>query len=163
MQLINYFAASILSYLGLLAGIVLVKIAPEEQKPLRKYFAWMRKSIILLIFLFVLFYYYKKLNYFIALILIFAVLLVFEAKSKTLRLKSAASYAAFGIIFFLSSSNLNLFVIQASMIFLNGLPTASLIFNKKEKNADKIMLYNSVFFVAANLSFFYHLSFLIFE
>ena len=52
MEFINYFFASIISFLGLAAGILLIKIAPEEQKPLKKYFEICRKSILILIFLF---------------------------------------------------------------------------------------------------------------
>lgn len=130
MQFINYFSSSIISFSGLIAGFLLVKIAPEERKPLKKYFAWMRKAIILLMFLFMLLYYYKRWNYILALVLIFVILMFIELRSKSMLLKSVMSYAAFGIIFFLSRSNLNLFAIQASLIFLHGLPTASLIFKK---------------------------------
>lgn len=164
MQVANYFAASILSFLGLVAGAILIKIAPEERKPLGKYFAWMRKAIILLIFLFVFLYYYKRLDYFLALILIFVILMVIEIKSKAMLLISAASYAAFGIIFFLSSSNLNLFAIQASLIFLHGLPTASLLLRIKGKGNYKVFSYNFLFITISNLLFvIHHFSFLIFK
>jgi len=54
MQFTNYFFASIISFLGLLIGIILVKIAPEEQKTLQKKFSLARKFLLLLIFIFVL-------------------------------------------------------------------------------------------------------------
>ena len=57
MQFINYFFASLTSFLGLAIGVMLVKIAPEEQKPLEKYLILSRKILLLLIFIFAVFYY----------------------------------------------------------------------------------------------------------
>ena len=154
MQFLNYFLTSIISYLGLLAGILLVKIAPEEQKPLRRYFEWLRKLILLLIFLFLIFYYSNSPAY-IAALLIYLVFLIFiEYKSGNLLGKSIIIYTALGIIFYLSSKNPNLFVIESSLIFLHGMPAASIMFSKKEKNYAEIFLHNLGFLLVANLAYF---------
>ena len=154
MQFLDYFLASAVSYLGLLAGILLVKIAPEEQKPLRKYFEWLRKMILLLIFLFLIFYYSNN-SIYIATLLIYFIFIVFiEYKLRSLSKKSIIIYTALGIIFYISSKNPNLFVLESSLIFLHGMPAASLMFSKKEKNYAGIFLHNLGFLLVANLAYF---------
>ena len=154
MQFINYFFASIISFSGLLIGVMLVKIAPEEQKPLEKYFILARKILLLMIFVFAVFYYIN--NYFNLLVLIayFIFLLFINFKMKDLLKGSMIIYTFLGILFFLSSKNLNLFVIESSLILLYGMPAASLLCNKKEKNQYKIIFYNAGFIIIANLLFF---------
>jgi len=44
MQFINYLFASLVSFFGLAIGILLIKIAPEEQKPLKTYLAPLRRT-----------------------------------------------------------------------------------------------------------------------
>ncbi len=154
MQFINYFFVSIISFLGLFIGILLVKIAPEEQRPLRKHFILMKKILLLTIFIFLIFYYYNKLIYLILLIIFFIFLFFVEYRNNDLLKKSIVNYFIFGILFFLSSKNNNLFVMESSLILLYGMPTASLIYNKKEKNHYKIVLYNIGFVIIANLLYF---------
>lgn len=153
MQFINYFFASITSFLGLIIGILLVKTAPEEQKPLEKYFALLRKMLLLIIFLFIFLYFFN--DYFNLIILIgyFVFLLFIEVRMNDVFKKSIINYTLLGIIFFLSSKNTNLFAIESSLILFYGLPTASLIYNKKEEYS-KIIFYNIGFVLIANLLFF---------
>ncbi|MBS3105896.1 hypothetical protein J4234_06600, partial [Candidatus Woesearchaeota archaeon] len=154
MQFINFFFASITSFSGLLIGLMLVKIAPEEQKPLEKYFALARKAILLLIFIFIIFYYFNSWFYALALISYFLFLLFIEYKTNDMLKKSMLIYAVLGILFFLSSRNMNLFTIEASLILLYGLPAASLLYNKKEKNEYKQVFYNVGFVIVSNALFF---------
>ena len=154
MQFINYFSASIISFTGLLIGLMLVKIAPEEQKPLEKYFNLARKAILLLIFIFIMFYYFNSWFYALALISYFLFILFIEYKTSDMLKKSMLIYAVLGILFFLSSRNTNLFIIEASLILLHGLPAASLLYNKKEKNEYKMIFYNAGFVAISNLLFF---------
>lgn len=154
MQFLNYFLASAISYLGLLAGIVLVKIAPEEQKPLRKYFEWLRKLTILLVFLFLVFYYSNSPAYITALLIYLVFIIFAEYRLSSLSRKYIITYTALGIIFYLSSKNPNLFAIESSLIFLHGMPAASLMFRKKEKNYAEIFLHNLGFLLVANLAYF---------
>ena len=151
MQFINYFFASIISFFGLLIGILLAKIAPEEQKPLEKYFILLRKILLLMIFIFAMFYYINDYFNLIVLAAYFLFLLFIEFKFKDLLKKSIITYPILGILFFLSLNNPNLFAIESSLILLYGIPTASLIYNRKERNHSKIIFYNLGFVIVANL------------
>ena len=154
MQFINYFFASAVSFFGLAIGIMLVKIAPEEQKPLERYFILSRKILLLLIFIFAVFYYINDYFNLLALLGYFLFLLFIEFKISDLLKKSIITYCVLGILFFLSLKNTNLFTIESSLILLYGLPTASLIYNKKEKNEFNVIFYNLGFVIIANLLFF---------
>ena len=154
MQFINYFFASIISFSGLLIGLMIVKIAPEEQKHLEKYMILARKAILLMIFVFIMFYYFNSWFYALALISYFLFLLFIEYKTDDTLNKSMLIYAVLGILFFLSSRNMNLFTIEASLILLYGLPTVSLMYNKKKKDEYKIIFYNAGFVIVSNALFF---------
>ena len=155
MQFINYFFASIISFFGLLIGILLIKIAPEEQMPLEKYFFLLRKILLFMIFVFLIFYYFNANFNLIVLITYFLFLLFIEFKFKDLSKKSIIIYSIFGILFFLSFRNTNLFAIESSLILLYGIPTASLMYNRKEKNHYKLVFYNIGFIIIANMLFFF--------
>ena len=154
MQFINYFFASIISFSGLIIGLMLIKIAPEEQKPLEKYLMIASKALFFLIFAFLMFFYHNNAFYLLILAAYFIFLLVFEYKINDLLKKSMLNYIIFGILFFLSSKNLNLFAIVSSLILLYGLPTASLLYNKRGKNHYNIVFYNIGFLIIGNLLFF---------
>ena len=149
MQFINYFLASLVSFFGLIIGIFLIRIAPEEQKPLEKYFISLRKLLLLLIFGFLIFYYFKSMFYLSLLLACFVSILSIGYKTKDFFRKIILSYLVFGILFFLSFQNKNLFVLESSLILLYGMPAASLIYNKK--NHYRIISYNLGFVIIANL------------
>ena len=167
MQFLNYFLASLISFFGLAIGIFLIMIAPEEQKPLGKYFIKLRKLLLLLIFVFVIFYYtgkssgfsvprkflifvgFKNPFYISLLLACFISILFIEYKTNDFFKKIMMSYLVFGILFFLSFQNKNLFVLESSLILLYGMPAASLIYNKK--NHYKVISYNLFFVILANL------------
>ena len=54
---LSYFLASLIAYLGLLAGIILVRMAPEEQRPGKRYFILLKKILFFTLFIPVLYYY----------------------------------------------------------------------------------------------------------
>ena len=150
MQIINYLLASILSYLGLLAGIILIRMAPEEQKPGEKYFILIKKILFFLIMAFLLVYY--KINLiFSSFLLLFLLILMIIKKIKLE--KSALAYFFLGIIFFLSSKITDLFIIESVLVFLYGIPAASLIFNINKKKYRDIFLKNALFFIPVILLF----------
>src|SRR3989338_523141 len=123
MQIMTYFLASIISYLGLLAGVILVKMAPEEQKPGKKYFILIKKLIFFLIIAFLLAYYKINLIYSL-LTLLFAGMIIAGGKLE----KPEFAYFFLGIIFFLSGKVTGLFAIESVLVFLYGIPAASLAF-----------------------------------
>ena len=148
MQIINYLLASIISYLGLLAGVMLVKMAPEEQKPGRKYFILIKKIIFFLAMAFLLAYY--RINLALSLLaLLFVGIIVASRKLE----KSEFAYFFLGIAFFLSGKITGLFAIESVLVFLYGIPAGSLIFNIKKKNYRDIFLKNALFFAPVILLF----------
>ena len=152
MQPINYFFASLSSILGLLIGTLLIKIAPEEQKPLGKYFFSLKRLFLFFIFIFPALYYFNNGIYLFMLIMLFAVSLFIELKIRNLPKKSAITYAILGILFFLSSKNTNLLAIESSIVLLYGAATASLEFSKKKPY--KTLFYSAAFIIISNLLFF---------
>ena len=154
MQFINYFFASVVSFLGLLVGIILVRIAPEEQKPLEKYFVLLRRIFLLLVFIFLMFYYFNKTFYILTLAVYLVFLLFVEYQLNDQIMKSMIIYTILGILFFASISNQNLFVIESSLIFLYGIPAASLVYSRKNKNYSGIFFSNFGFIAVSTILFF---------
>lgn len=150
MQPLIYFFASLSSFLGFLIGSALMRIAPEEQKPLGKYLAMLKKMLLSLAFLFFELYYFGNWPYFIAVAAIFAAIFLIEHKLKNQFKKSALIYAAWGILFFLGSKNMNLLAIVSSIILLYGATAASTESKKGRYNA---LFYGLIFIAISNLLF----------
>jgi len=123
-------------------------------KPLQKYFVLAKKALLFLIFIFLMFFYFNNHLNLLVLSAYLIFLLLVEYKINGLLKKSIITYILLGILFFLSSKNTNLFTIESSLILLHGMPAASLMYNKKEKNHYKVIFYNIGFVVIANLLFF---------
>ncbi len=143
---LSYILAAILSYLGLLIGIILIKMAPEEQKPGRKYFILLKNILFFFIIALVLFYYGVNTILSLALLCFIFVLLV---KKKLYLEKSAGVYLLFGFIFYFSSKILTLFVLESALIFLYGIPNSSLVINARKNNYKDIFIKNIWFFLPA--------------
>lgn len=149
MQILNYFFASLASFLGLLIGSILIRIAPEEQKQLEKYFVLINKILLLLAFALLMFYYSVNQIYIILLFALFASLLLVEHKIKDLSKKSITIYMVLGVLFYLSSKNTNLLATESSIVLLYGIATASIEFSKKKPY--KTLFYGIGFIVISNL------------
>ncbi|GEM_PF-3216845 len=154
MQFINYLFASLVSFFGLAIGILLIKIAPEEQKPLKTYLATLRRTALFFIFIFLAAYYLANLYFMILLLILLALILAIEFKLQNLFAKSVTTYPMLGIIFFLSKNNINLFVIESSLIFIYGAATASLIYERRNRNHFHVIFYNAGFLAIANFLYF---------
>ena len=141
MQIINYLLASIVSYLGLLVGIILVRVAPEEQKPGKKYFILIKKIIFFLIVAFLLVYY--KINFIFSLLALLIIGIIIIGKKLE---KSEFAYFLLGIVFFISSKMADLFIIESVLVFLYGITAASLLLNLKKKNYVELFIKNLWFF-----------------
>ena len=140
---LSYFLASITTYLGLLVGTILIRMAPEEQKPGKKYFILLKKILFFAILALPLCYF--KINIIISLVLLsFVVALMLGNKLKLD--KSYLIYFLFGILFYLGSIFIDLFVVEAVLIFLYGIPNASLILSLKKKNYNEVLIKNLHFF-----------------
>ncbi|MFH0867861.1 MAG: hypothetical protein V1831_00980 [Candidatus Woesearchaeota archaeon] len=145
---IDYFLASIITYLGLLLGVILIKIAPDEHKPGKKYFILLKKILFFLI-LAVLLFFYKVHVILTAVLLVFILVLMLNKKLNLT--KSWLVYLFFGVIFYLSSKITELFVIESVLMFLYGIPNASLLL--KNRNYDDVFVGNLWFFVPVVLLF----------
>ena len=148
---LSYFLASILSYLGLLLGIILIKLASEEQKPGKKYFILLKKILFFLIIAPLLFYY--KTNPVLAIILLAFVVISILNKKINLE-RSSRVYFFLGVVFYLSSKFLNLFVIESILIFLYGIDHASLMLDLRKRNYLHIFAKSLWFFVPLILLYF---------
>ena len=146
---LNYFLASIIAYLGLLLGVILIKLAHEEQKPGKKYFILLKKILFFVIIVFLLFFY--KINIIIITLLLFFTIILLLNKKINLE-KSNRVYFFLGIVFYLSSKIFNLFVIESVIIFLYGIPNSSLILKKRDYY--EIFVKNLWFFVPVVLLYF---------
>jgi len=148
---ISYFLASIIAYLGLLLGVILIRLAPEEQKPGKTYFILLKKILFFIIIVTILFIY--KVNIIVTtLILVFTIILILNKKINLE--KSNRVYFFLGIIYYLSSNFFNLFIIESVLIFLFGIPTSSLIIKIKKKNYYEVFVKNLWFFVPIVLLYF---------
>ena len=154
MEFINYFFTSLVSFFGLLIGIILVSIAPEEQKPLSKYFDLIRKILLLLIFVFLMFYYFNNTLYLFILFVYLIFAAIMESRIHNLLRKSMLTYVLLGILFYLSRNNINLFVIESSLILLYGVIASSLLYDRKSKNHFRLLFYNLGFLIIANILYF---------
>ena len=108
---------------GIIFGLLLGYIAPEEVHPGEKYFLWLKRGLLLGIF--ILIFYYSLSNY--MLFIISALILV----NFLLELKFKSNYFEIPyyillIIFYL----LTPFTLLAILVFLYGLPTGTLLFRK---------------------------------
>jgi len=63
-------------------------------------------------------------------------------------------YLLLGTIFSISSKLPELFIIESVLIFLYGVPTASLVFKRKIKNYSDIFVKNALFFVPVIILYF---------
>ena len=146
---LNYFLTSIIAYLGLLVGVILIKLALEEQKPGKKYFILLKKILFFLILAALLFFY--RINIILTAVLLIFVMVLMLNKKLNLN-KSSLVYFLIGIIFYLSSKIPDLFVIESVLIFLYGIPTTSL--KLKKRNYLDVFVKNLWFFVPVILLYF---------
>jgi hypothetical protein len=154
MQSVNYISTSIFVYLGLLFGAILAYISKEELKSGKKYFILTQKIILLLIIISLLFYYnFGFLINLLLLTVLIILLSIFYYKKIHIVNYSKTIYLLLGVIFYLSSFNINLFIINSSLTFLYGFPTGSLLINLKKKNYFKILLNHISFVIIALLLF----------
>jgi len=137
MQLINYSLISLISFSGLLIGMVLAFTAKEELEPGKKYFILLQKLTLLLILIFLLNFF--NINLYLRIIIY--VLFIFLM---TINIKSQIIYPALATVFFLSSKNPELFITNSILIFLYGFPAGSL-FAKKLIKKKKLFVLKNIF------------------
>jgi len=136
MQLLNYSLISLISFLGLLVGMILAFTAKEELEPGKKYFLLSQKLTLLLILIFLLNFFNINLYLRITIYVLFIILIAINIKSQII-------YPVLGIVFFISSKNPELFVINSILIFFYGFPSGSL-FTEKLIKKKKSFVFNKL-------------------
>jgi hypothetical protein len=153
MNLFLYSAIAFVSFLGLAGGMFLAYSNRDELKPGRRYLVFAQKAIWALIIILTALAYQLPL-YAVIIILIFTVLPFFDRK----QVHAPSMYLLQGIIFYLSAESVNLLAANASLIFLFGLPSGTLIKadenGKIRKGFVKGLAKNLGFFVCMPLFFF---------
>ena len=142
MEILNYFLISLIVYLGLVIGIVLAFMAKEELKPGKRWFLLLHNIILAFILFFIL--EFLNVNVYLILLLPLA-LIVFLFKYSELYRKSWVIYILLGIIFYLSSKNINQLLIISTLMLFYGFLVSALQFQKKDYL--RILYINLGFFV----------------
>lgn len=150
MEFLNYFLASIIVYLGLLAGIIISFMTKEELKPGKRYFILLHNIIIAFILFFIL--EQTNLNVYLTLFLPLAVVIISFIFTELYK-KSYLIYLIIGSIFYLSSRDLSYFLIISTLILFYGFLIGTLQTDFKEKNYFKIVAKNLLFFICLVLYF----------
>ncbi len=135
------------SFSGIIAGVVLSFFTKEEMKPGKKYFELLQKALLAAIA--AVFVYYLGLQLPVR-IAIYAAVILLLALSKSIN--SSIAYALLGAVFYFSSLSRQPFLIVSALIFLYGLPTGSIIaagvIRKPKPEAMKKALLTGAGFVA---------------
>lgn len=152
MQFVTYLLTSLVSFLGISVGTILVFIAPEEQKPLKKYTLFFQYGLLLLIFLFSLFFFFiqNKLIFSGLLLLLFTSIYLM----KNHHFPSPIIYLFLAVVFYMGSLNQNLFIIESTLIFLYGITTGILLTKRRKKNYASLLFLHGTFLVGATILFF---------
>jgi len=149
MNFLNYSLTALVTFLGLIIGMIIIKLASEEQKPGLKYFN-LAKKITLFLTIVLLLYFFKP-NFTIILIII-AYLALHYIKTKHNINESYYAYPLLGVIFKLTSSNPEIFAIEATLIFLYGIINGAFLL--KKNNYLEITLKHISFLVISLILFF---------
>jgi hypothetical protein len=145
MGFISYLVTVLISFLGLAAGIALSYIVNEEIKPGKKYFTVMQNLLFVAISLTVI--YVLGFSWIPWFIIVGSMIYILAIDSQ--RTKVFAMYLLLAALLWVSAQRhaqlfmaLDLFPAVASMIFLIGIPTGSLLFDIKKKNIGQVLLTN---------------------
>jgi len=146
MNFLNYSLVALISFLGLVVGIIIISLAKEEQRPGRKYFI-IAKDIVLLLIIGILGYYLKL----VSLIFVFLILVIFLLKKyKFKKLKQDyLVYSILGLALFISKDIKELFLVVASSIFIYGLVYGAIVRRKSLKNNIILVLKNVGYLVVS--------------
>ncbi len=134
MIILEYILISLLAFLGLIIGAILSFIAPEELKPLKKYFRYFYKVIIALVL--IVFIVFKGLSILtsVLLLLLFAFLLSIESMKPVI-------YSVMPL--FLYSLDNRLVLTESILVFILSIVLAAVFiepFEKKQQVKNKLMV-----------------------
>ena len=154
----SYLLSLIISFCGLFVGIALAYIAPEEIKPGEIYLTAIQ-NLILTTAIFVFVYYITQNILFTVFVSILIFLFLFYRRPST-----KAIYLLFGPIFFFSSKDQVIFLLESVLIFFYGFPTGTLfakrLIKKPKPEVIKKLFLSYCSFLLVSLVLYYANSFL---
>ena len=153
MEILNYILAVIITFLGLFIGFMLALIAKEELRAGKPYFIFLQNLIFSLVIFFLLFF--NDITIWLA-ILIATLTMIFLVKTE---INSIVIYMLLAVVFNAAFRGLlKMFIVEAALIFIYGIPTGSLLSyklkNKKLKVIKEIIIKYGAFVPIATLLFF---------
>ncbi len=139
MQFLQFSAAVIISYLGLIAGFFLASMTREELPTAKKYLPWLQRLVIIIIAAISM----RVLDLSLpARLASYTALIALLAVKPNLRL----FYALFGAAVFAAAKDANELLIMSSLIFLFGLLSGSSSFSSKLRKKDLTKASAKLFF-----------------
>ncbi len=129
MSTLQFAAAALVSYFGLLAGFFLASLTKEELPTAVKYFPWLQKLVILAAAA-------MAINFFGLGIVVKIVSYSFVLLLFTLNISTMHIYAILGVLLFAVSSSSNALMAISSLVFIFGLFVGSDCFAKTAKKKD---------------------------
>ena len=154
MLFMNYALAALISFLGLPSGIFLAFAAKEELKIGKRYFLLMQNILLVLILFFLMEHLRADIYLTVLISITLLVLLFYFNNGENTKKLPIAVYPALAVVFYLSSKNTNLFLLESALIFMYGLPAGSLVIDLKKKDYAAVILKHISFVVVALLLFF---------
>jgi len=148
-DLLKYNLILIITYLGLAAGIILSYIAKEEIRVGKKYLQLLQKLLLTLIVFFTLYVFSINLIVVIVISVVIVLLLLFIKN-----IHQQYVYALLGLFYWISSKNINFFIIISSLIFLYGFPTGSLMRKAEKKSIRQILTMTFYYLIVGFLLYF---------
>jgi hypothetical protein len=112
----------ILALLGILCGILLTYIAPEEIKTGKKYFVWLKRIVYILLLLVMVYLLTARIMFLVIFLLLGILLFVVSLKSKNKYLELPI-YLLFIVALLIVEQQ----ALPASLLFIYGLPTGTIL------------------------------------
>ncbi|HLC65900.1 MAG TPA: hypothetical protein VJI46_07300 [Candidatus Nanoarchaeia archaeon] len=141
---LSYASALFISYAGILVGITLSIVSPEERKPLRKYFLMMKLIVPWLLIIASIYFSVGNWISFVFLGLFALYLLSGKSSGKI-------TYIFLGALFFIASESPDFLVTASTIIFLFGIPAGALYSSKRKGLMNLKILAGNSGFIAAGL------------
>ncbi len=140
MEFLNYFLVSVVCYLGVIAGYILMLVAPEEKKPGMRYFNAVHYSLFIFSVLFVFIFRFQDISFIICGLL--ALIVFYVLRNYGIYI----SYLWFSVIFYLFSE-FSEFLVFAAIIFAYGLVSGAVICDLKDKRNSLLKVLSLAYFI----------------
>lgn len=143
MEILQFAAAAIVSYLGLPVGFFLASLTKEELPTARKYFPWLASLVFLAAIAIA--------ANFLSLSIAVRVAIYIAALALSVKASSSLLYLALGVAVGLVSKSGDVVLLLSSLVFVFGLLSGSLAFPARMKKG--YMVKEMLFLAAGNLSY----------